>query len=124
MSSRALHKVEGFPWWMNTRWGRWLCTYWRPAATLWRTLMAVDLHKKSKAELERCTVELQRAANACVVRDFSDDARRELTGAWCGWRNARDAEHRDAESVVGRKLWRDELEEPAWLNETTTKGVN
>lgn len=69
------------------------------------------LHK-AKARLEWHTLEFHRAANACVVRDFSDDARRELTRAWCGWRNARDAEHREAEAVVGHALARrDELPE-------------
>jgi hypothetical protein len=116
MSKREpLHKVAGMPWWMNTRWGRWLCIHWHPAATLWHELMAASLHEKAKAELERCTAELQHAANACVVRDFSDDGRHELTRAWCAWRNARDAEHREAETVVGHTLWREEFEEPAWL---------
>jgi hypothetical protein len=117
MSPRAFHEVEGFPWWMNTRWGRWLCAHWHPAATLWRTLMAVKFYEEAKADLEWRTAELQRAANACVVRDFSEDGRRELTRAWCGWRNARDAEHREAEAVAGCKLWREELEDPAWLRE-------
>ena len=109
-----IRPIDGFPWWMNTRWGRWLCTRWRPAAKSWIKVMALHIHKEEKATLERCTVDFQRAANACVVRDFSDDSRRELTKAWCAWRNARYSERRSLAAVGGRDVWREDLEDPAW----------
>lgn len=109
-----LHKVEGFPWWMNTRWGRWLCTHWRPAAVAWQTVMAKRLYDEAHGELTAARAGLLLAANRYVVRDFDEDSRGELVRAWCTWRNAREREHRAADELWGRPLEHVQLEDPVW----------
>src|SRR5882672_8131091 len=113
MKREPFKKVQGVPWWMNTRPGRWLCIHWHPAATLWDALMNVRVHDAAKTGLAWCRVDLERAANQCVCRDFNEESRAELTRAWRHWRDARDAEHRVAEALTRRVLHRDELESPS-----------
>jgi hypothetical protein len=92
--------TRDFPWWMHTRWGRWLCWHWRPAAVYWQALIHSEIARRARAEAEHCGGELQLAAGRCVEREFDDESRWELVRTWCNWRNAVDREIGVADEIA------------------------